>query len=765
MNKKRRFSLKDYPLEKRRLLLNETLFHNANGYIGIRYSFEEGYPAGYTSIPGQYINGFYDTTNMEQPERLYGLAREKQIMLNVAGTQTIKAYYDGEEFSMFSGTLLENQLTVDMERGVTIREVLWRSPEGKQLRLKVTRMASFCQLPLFTIDYEIMPINFSGNVILESIHSGNVSNYVDPNDPRNSSSGHQYLTPFSSQIHDGDSIIESMTSVSGLKVCSCVRNVVQQENQQEFLFNNNTAVCRTSVTAEMGKPIRLIKYAVFCDSIRYENCKEQAITEMERALAVPLEDLYKKQKKYFAVYWRNCYVQIDEKNNLNTALQFNLYQLIQSVGKDPYSNITPKGLSGEGYEGQFFWDTEMYIEPFFTITNPDISRNLISYRYSTLDYARANAKIIGHRKGALYPWRTIMGKECSGFFPSGSAQYHINGDIAYSIIAYYLATKDTAFILQKGAEILIETARLWLDTGNFHEGKFHINDVTGPDEYTCIVNNNYYTNVLAQFHLRWVVKFYNMLKGKPAFKKLVEHLSLTYEEIEDFEKAADNMFLPYDETLKINPQDDSFLQKKKLDIKSIPEENFPLLMHYHPLHLYRHQVCKQADTVMAHFILEDAQDEETIRNSFLYYEQITTHDSSLSECVFSIIAARLGYEAKAFDYFNKTLYIDLADHYKNSKDGIHIANMGGNYLAIVYGFGGFRLKEKGISFAPILPSDWTGYRFKIRYERSRIAAYIEQDSCRFHLESGAAKKITVYGREYLLTDTLVINTETKALQK
>jgi alpha,alpha-trehalose phosphorylase len=286
------------------------------------------------------------------------------------------------------------------------------------------------------------------------------------------------------------------------------------------MFNDNQAICKISTSVRQNEKIRLIKYAVFCDSVRYEDCRTQAAEEMEKALSVSLETLYEKQEEYLADYWERCFVEIEDGEELDTALQYNLYQLIQSVGKDPYSSIAPKGLSGEGYEGHYFWDSEMYIQPYFTITNPSFSKKLIEYRYTTLQYARENAARLGHARGARYPWRTIMGKECSGYFPAGSAQYHINGDIAYSIIAYYLATKDLPFILEKGAEVLFETARLWLDVGNFHEGKFLINGVTGPDEYTCMVNNNYYTNVLAQYHLRWAVKFYGLLRSDPAFSRL-----------------------------------------------------------------------------------------------------------------------------------------------------------------------------------------------------------------------------------------------------
>ncbi|MPW24439.1 family 65 glycosyl hydrolase [Alkalibaculum sp. M08DMB] len=756
-NKYTTYILNEQKLDNYNLLLNETLFHNANGYIGVRSVFEEGYPDGFESIRGQYINGFYDFSQMKQAENLYGLTQEKQTMLNIADTQSIILHLEDEKFSMFEGKVLDSIRWVDMEKGVTGRYVQWRSPKGKEIELTIIRMTSFHQLTLFTTSYEVKPLNFSGEITIESSHDGNVLNYTDCNDPRVADDGIRYLTPISCEIKKGASYITSKTTKSNCTITSCVKNILLQDHERQFTIDNNNAICQMTTEANLGGTIKLIKYAVFCDSIRYEDCREQAGVELEKALSTSLESLYKKQEDYLSVYWNNCDVKIEGDDELSRAMHYNLYQLIQSVGKDEHSNIAPKGLSGEGYEGHYFWDTEMYIEPFFTVTNPSITKNLINYRFSILEMAKENARILGHSKGALYPWRTIMGKECSGYFPAGSAQYHINGDIAYSIIAYYLATKDLSLLKEKGGEIIFETARLWMDTGNFHNDIFYINDITGPDEYTCIVNNNYYTNVIAQYHLNWAVKVYDLLKNTEIFDELVNKIDLKFEEIEDFHAAADAMYLAYDSKLKINPQDDSFLQKRRLDLQKIPKDKFPLLLYYHPLHLYRHQVCKQPDTIMAHFIIEDVQSLETMRNSYDYYEEITTHDSSLSDCIFGIMAAKLGMEEKSFDYFCHSAKLDLKDKHKNTKHGIHTANMGGNYMAIVYGFGGFRLKEEGIFFAPILPVKWVSYQFKISYEDSRIIIIVKEDICCFRLEHGSAKTIHVYDKIYHLKDMLIIN--------
>ncbi len=748
--------LKNFPLDRYHLNLNEVLFHNANGYIGIRYDFEEGYAAGYDFTPSQYINGLYDYAGLQQAEKLYGLVREKQTILNTANTQIIRIMFDNEEFSMFKGTVLQSNLRLDMEQGVTIRKVKWRSPTGKELLITVTRMASFCQLPLFTIEYEVEPLNFSASIVIESVHDGTVLNYCNPADPRLACESIQYLTPLGCEIKEGVSYISSKTSKSNLEICSGVKNVLFQDSQQEFVIDNNDAICRFHTHTELGKKIRLIKYTVFSDSIRHRDCRLQAEAEMKQALSIPLEQIYSKQTVYLENFWNSCRIDVEGDPESDAALRYSMYQLLQSVGKDRFSNISPKGLSGDGYEGHYFWDSEMYIQPFFTITRPYISKTLIEYRYATLDMARENARILGHKSGALYPWRTIMGRECSGYFPAGSAQYHINGDIAYAIIAYYLATKDLDFIKKIGAEIIFETARLWIDAGNYYNGKFHINEVTGPDEYTCLVNNNYYTNLLAQYNLIWAVKFYVVLKKANLLYEVEQKINISEQEIESFKKAAADMYLPYDKKLGINPQDDSFLQKKRWDVDSIPKDRFPLLLNYHPMHLYRHQICKQADTVMAHFLLEDAQSKETMLNSFKYYEKISTHDSSLSMCIFSIMAARLGMVDKAFKYFKNIIRVDLDDTHNNTVDGIHTANMGGNYMAVVYGFGGFRLKESGIFFAPMLPGNWSAYSFKICFEGSRIKVSVNESECRFILEQGNAKKIYVYNQKYLLKDSLVL---------
>ena len=750
------YKIDNLSLNNNDLIVNEAIFHNANGYIGIRSNYEEGYPNTYDSIRGSYINGFYDIADMRQAEKLYGMPEVKQTMLNVADTQTIYLSIDGEKFSVFEGTTLYSKRFLDMEKGITGRRIVWRSPQGKEVEINIIRMTSFYQLSLFTIEYKVKALNFKGDVEFLSYHKSEVRNYSNSDDPRVAKESTCYLISKDKVIDEKMSFLTSQTRRSGLSVCTGVNHTLSKAGSIHTRMEENNVVTSIQTSIDQQEEIILVKYSVFTDSIGQIDCLANAKEKMQMALSIPLEEHYKEQRRYLKKYWENCLMEIEGDDDLTTAVNYNMYQLIQSVGKDEYCNITAKGLSGEGYEGHYFWDTEMYIEPFFNLTMPSITRNLIGFRYKTLDKARDNARIMGHTRGALYPWRTIMGTECSGYFPSGAAGYHINGDIAFSIISYYLTTKDLDLLVEKGAEIIFETARLWLEIGNYYKGTFRINEVTGPDEYTCMVNNNYFTNVSAQYNLRWAKKLYYILEEENKLAFIADRIGLSEEEIKEFDKAANCMYLPFDDELQINPQDDSFLEKKVWDIANTPKDKFPLLLHYHPLTLYRHQVCKQADTVLAHFIFEDAQSLEIMKNSFDYYEKVTTHDSSLSTCIFSIMASKLGLEEKAYEYFGDSAKLDLFNIHGNTKDGIHTANMGGTYMAIVYGFAGLRIKESGIYFAPVIPKQWNKYLFRINYEDSQIEVEINQRESKYTLLKGSPKIIHDHDKQYNLEDSIVL---------
>lgn len=731
------------------LALQETVFHNANGYLGVRGTLEEGAPEGMDTMRGAYVNGFYEIVPMKQAEKLTHVREDKESMINVADVQGMRFCLAGEWFSQWTGTLVACERRLDMDRGITERRVTWRSPEGRETSLCFRRMASFAQPSLFLIDCEVTPLNYEGTVEVESTHLALVKNYANPNDPRLAGESECHLVPAGSLLEEDASYLSTRTRVSGLTLTTGVKHALEpaaSDARTVYDPDAHAAAFRATVTLKRGQTLRMQKYCVFSDARRHDDTLSAARQAMAEAYG-QAEALYRAQQETLASFWDSADTTILGDNDANLSMQFNLYQLFQSAGRDGLCSIAAKGLSGEGYEGHYFWDTEMYMMPFFTLTMPQLARKLLGYRYRTLDAARENARLLGHQKGALYPWRTIAGRECSGYFLAGTAQYHIVGDIAYAVGMYYSATGDRDYLTREGAELLLETARLWMDVGHVAEGTFRINCVTGPDEYTCLVNNNYYTNACAKNNLELAVRAAKLLEAWGVYDGWAARLGVTRQELDAFAHAADIMYLPYDEALGINPQDDSFLQKPVWDIAATPRENFPLLLHYHPLQLYRYQVCKQADTVLAHVLFESLADAGVRERSFRYYEKITTHDSSLSNCIFCIEACRLGLRREARAYFGDSVKTDLLNTHGNSKDGIHTANMGGCYMAVVNGFAGLRLCADGVRVDPFLPEGWTGLQFSFQYRGSRLRFEMADGRYRVHLLAGGPVSILTPERD------------------
>ncbi|MFG6117924.1 glycoside hydrolase family 65 protein [Thalassobacillus sp. B23F22_16] len=730
-------------------LTEESLFFLGNGYLGVRGNFEEGYQENDKTIRGTYINAFYDEVEIKYGEKLYGFPNTQQKMLNIIDSQSVQIWLDGEKFSLFQGEVLDYQRMLRMDKGYSERMVHWKSPKGREIKIWFKRLVSFVRKEVFVQEVKVEPLTEIKEISINSVLDSDVANFSDPDDPRLASAHEKLLSVKDVYEKSGCQIAIAETLETKLSVCCASRTFLDREDY-EYSHKIKDKKIEESYSLSGNKNVTFTKHNIYMDSLRYnENLGDQAFNLHQGIADDRFEDFLKEQIQYLDDFWKTSDIRIEGDTKLQQGIRFNMFHLLQSVGKDSMSNISAKGLSGEGYEGHYFWDTEIYMFPVFLMTNPQIAKNLLLHRYSILDKARQRAKEMGHQKGALFPWRTITGGESSAFFPAGTAQYHINADIAYSYVQYYLVSKDEEFMKKEMAEVMFETARLWLDAGHFYKEQFRINSVTGPDEYTCIVNNNYYTNVMAKYNLLWAVKVYNRLNSDDpeSLSSLMKELNLKEQEVCEWEKAAETMFLPHNEELKIDEQDDTFLTKELWDLSSTPKEKFPLLLNYHPLVLYRHQVCKQADTVLAHFLLEDFTDRETIENSYNYYEKITTHDSSLSYCVFSIMASKLGYRDKAYNYFSKTSRLDLENIHGNTKDGLHMANMGGTWMGIVYGFAGLRIKEAGIHFSPILPEEWDALEFNITYDKRLINVYLTKGKVTYTLKAGQGVNIFHQGIE------------------
>lgn len=739
-----------------KLLIEESLFFNGNGYIGIRGNLEEGLPEHVETIRGTYINGYHDIVNIPYGEKLFGFPETQQKLVNIMDTQGIEIWVgsdqEKEKVSLYTGEVLSYNRILHMDKGLTERILHWRSRQGHELIIKFTRLVSFHIQELFYQFVTLTPISNPIPVQIVSTMNGDVKNYANRNDPRVASDDKKHIKINQLLQCEDYSFIELETCRSGLR--SAALSTMKLSNPYaKYRYEMKKSAIVSTVDFQLSAETFLDKRTFIAESTKYEELRKELVAIKKESASLNYHEIAIQQKSYMNSFWNDTDVIIQGDEQMQEAIRFNLYHLLQSAGQDGKTSIAAKGLSGEGYEGHYFWDTEIYLLPMFTLTNPALARKLLLYRYTILNSARERAKEMGHKKGALYPWRTITGKECSSYFPAGTAQYHISADIAYSYVYYFLATNDMEFLKEAGAEVLLETARLWIEVGHFKEDQFRIDTVTGPDEYTAIVNNNYYTNVMAKYNLQWAYDISLKLQiEEPIFwKRLKEKLSFTEGELESFKQAAERMYLPYDENRQINPQDDTFLQKEIWDFEGTPAEHYPLLLHYHPLTIYRYQVCKQADTVLAHFLVEEEVAEAVIKNSYDYYEKITTHDSSLSSCVFSMMGARVGYVEKAYNYFIETARLDLDNIQGNTKDGLHMANLGGTWLAIVAGFAGLRLKKNGICLRPQLPKAWKGYKFPLQYQGRSLFVHHNQDHFTIELLTGEPVTISIWNKNYPVT--------------
>ena len=736
------------------LQVNESLFTLANGYLGVRGCFEEGYSDHTNSIRGTYINGLFDTLPVRHPEKLYGFPEFQDKQPNLIDTQTVIIELDGETVSLFNESHENFQRVLHLDKGYSERSFMYKLENGKKAQISFKRLVSLNVKELFLQHIEVV---FEGRIRITSVMDCDVTNYVNTDDPRVGSEHARLLNVTQYGIRE-NVMSASFETVHSKIAMSCATSHKVIGTDKTEILDCGAGSMTLAMAYEGEGRVEFTKYNVYTDGLRCSYPDAHVKNVLEAVLNLDFSEHLETQEAVVSLFWDSSDIEIRGHEEDQLAIRYNLYQLYQSVGRDKFSNISAKGLSGEGYEGHYFWDTEIYVLPTFQANQNEISRNLLLYRYNQLEAARTRAKELGHTRGVKFPWRTISGIECSAYYPAGTAQYHINGDVAHAFIQNYLYTEDLDFMRDYGAEVLLETALLWLDIGHFQNGLFKIDCVTGPDEYTAIVNNNYYTNALAKHNLDWAVKMHDLLrKDEPeSLLSLMSKLDLSERDIELMKKASESMYLPHDEKLGIDMQDDSFLNKKVWDFDATPESHYPLLLHYHPLTIYRYQVLKQPDTVLAHFLLEEYSDIETMVKSYDYYESITTHDSSLSACVYGIMASRVGYKGRAYNYFKESLKLDLENTHGNTRDGLHMANLAGTALSMLYGFAGLRISsDQGLSLRPWCPEDWSGYAFQLHY-RGRLI-YIEVDKeIRVHLKDGEALEIRVNDENQILTTQLVL---------
>ena len=731
----------------------ESLFTMANGYLGIRGTFEE---MGYAWCRGTYLNGFYESRPITYGEKAYGYPEHSQTILNVADGRKVQIWIDDELFDLTAGKILKYRRELDLREGILRRFLEWESPKEGRIRIRSERIVPLTRRHVAAIRYSVTSLDSDTDICILSTLDGNVSNMRSEDDPRTGSGfGGAALS-----YNEGSATIErgeltARTQQSKLTLaCGVSHSLPGSEKGELKVFQESGEVgLKFCMTGKKGEEVTFDKFLSYSYRAISEEARNIEIMreELDRAVTDGFDRLKKEQFIYLNDFWEHGDVQIDGDQEMQQGLRFNLFHLLQSAGRRGITSIPAKGLSGEGYEGHYFWDTEIYVLPMFIYTQPEIAQSILEYRYSILEQARQRARELS-QEGALFPWRTINGEEASAYYPAGTAQYHIDADIAYGIKRFLEITGRTEF-LPRGAEIAIETARLWNDLGEYiphKSGRFCINGVTGPDEYTALVNNNYYTNIMARENLLFAADILEQLEEQDpaAYSELVSRVELNEREPIRWRRAAEAMYLPCDEELGIHPQDDSFLNKKIWPISEIPLEKRPLLLHYHPLVIYRHQILKQADLVLALFLQGNCFTLAEKRRDFDYYDNLTTGDSSLSPCVQSVVAAEVGREELAYEYFSRTARIDLDNVNGNVRDGLHTAAMAGTWTSVVHGFAGMRDYGGILSFQPHLPKQWERLTFNLNVRRNLLEVAITHNEVAYTLKEGESLEMLHEGKQH-----------------
>ncbi|GLZ38831.1 glycosyl hydrolase family 65 protein [Actinokineospora sp. NBRC 105648] len=730
----------------------ESAFALANGHLGLRGSLDEGEPVG---LPGTYLNGFYEEHALPYAEAGYGYPEAGQTVVNVTDGKIIRLLVEDEPLDMRYGQTLEHRRTLDFRTGILSRETDWESPTGKRVRVRSQRLVSFTQRAIAAIRYEVEPLPDERGtkrvqLVVQSDLLANEPIESHTRDPRVALA---LKSPLAGEFHWSENtraVLVHQTRESGLRMAAAMDHELEANEglRTEIACEDDLARLTAAVDVEIGEVLRLTKYIGYGWSSTRSAPALRA--QVEAALAgarqTGWDGLVAEQREYLDDFWEVADVEIDGDEELQQALRLGLFHILQAGARGESRAIPGKGLTGPGYDGHAFWDTETFVLPVLTYTVPDAARDALGWRHSTIDLAKERARVLG-KAGAAFPWRSINGQECSAYWPAGTAAFHVSADIADAVARYHAATQDADFDRAQGTELLVETARLWASLGHHdpHDG-FRIDGITGPDEYTAVVDNNIYTNLMAQKNLDEAA---DACDRNP---DVAEQLGVSTTEVTAWRDAAAKMRVPYDELLGVHPQAEGFTEHEEWDFEGTPDDHYPLLLNYPYFDLYRKQVVKQADLVLALHLRGDAFTLDQKARDFAYYEARTVRDSSLSAGTQSVVAAECGHMDLAYAYLAEAALTDLYDLHSNVRNGLHMASLAGAWQAVVAGLGGMRDHGGELTFAPRLPDALERVSFRMCFRGSRIQVEIARDTATYRLIAGDPVRTAHHG-EAITIDT------------
>jgi alpha,alpha-trehalose phosphorylase len=740
--------IREIDLDLEVLAQTESIFALANGHLGLRGNLDEGEPVG---VPGTYLNSVFDLRPLAYVEPGYGYPRTGETVINVTNGKLIRLLVDDEPFDVRYGRLLKHERTLDLRAGTLQRLAEWTSPAGQSVRVTSCRLVSFTHRAVAAISYEVEPIDRATRIVLQSELLANEPAGAPPlsNDPRQAAALEAPLHSEDFGCRDLGVQMVHRTSASGKRIAAAMDHIIDgpASLQAEIQCLPDMGRVTIATPLEPGQRLRIVKLLAYGWSSRRSRqaLLDQVAAALSAARHSGWDELLGEQRAYLDEFWSNADVELDGDAEIQQAVRFGLFHVLQAGARGEDRPIPAKGLTGPGYDGHAFWDTEMFVVPMLTCALPAAAASALRWRQATLPAACQRARELG-LKGAAFPWRTIDGQESSGYWPASTAAVHINAGIADAVVRYVRATGDEAFEAETGVELLVQTARLWSVLGHFDaQQRFRIEGVTGPDEYSALADNNVYTNLMAQ---------QNLLEAVDAASRHPDQaraLNVTEAEIAEWRAAGSSMFIPYDERLGVHPQAENFTNLQEWDFSSTPPDQYPLLLHASYFELYRKQVIKQPDLVLAMHLRGDAFTDEQKARNFAYYERLTVRDSSLSDGTEAVIAAEVGHLDLAFDYLVEAALLDLDDLQHNTRDGIHIAAVAGAWIALVEGFGGMRFAAAGLSFSPRLPKQCTRLSFKLRYRGTLLMVTTVRESATYVLLDGEPQQLRHHGEAFTLT--------------
>jgi alpha,alpha-trehalose phosphorylase len=742
------WTIRETALDLDVLAQTESLFALANGHLGLRGNLDEGEPFG---VPGTYLNSVFELRPIPYGEAAYGYPESGQTVINVTNGKLIRLLVDDEPFDVRYGQLRAHQRVLDLRAGTLTREAEWVSPAGQAVRVRSVRLVSLTQRAVAAIRYEAEVLDSTARLVVQSELVANelLARGMGKQDPREAAVVEAPLRP---EEHACDGLAAELihhTAASGLRVAAAMDHFVDGPigTETECMSAPDLGRLTVNTRLEPGQRLSLVKLLAYGWSSRRSApaLRAQVAAALSAARRTGWDGLLAEQRQYLDDFWRDADIELDGDPELQQAVRFGLFHILQAGARGDDRPIAAKGLTGPGYDGHTFWDTETFVLPILTYLLPSAAASALRWRHTILPAARERARQLGLR-GATFPWRTIDGREASGYWPGSTAAFHINADIADAVLKYLDATGDDAFEREVGLDLLVETARLWCSLGHYdRHGQFRIDGVTGPDEYSALADNNVYTNLMAQQNLRGAAD------GATRQPAGAWALGVQETEIAEWRRAAEAMRIPFDAELGVHPQADGFTEHQEWDFAHTRRDQYPLLLHFHYFDLYRKQVVKQPDLVLAMALRGDAFTPEQKARNFNYYERLTVRDSSLAAATQAVIAAEVGQTELAYDYAGEAALIDLRDLEHNTRDGVHLAALAGARIALIQGFAGMRAHNGRLAFAPRLPAGLTRLEFRVRYRDWRLELAIAPTSVSYTLLDGPTIQLTHHGEALTVT--------------